>query len=138
MRNLFRLFASLWNGAVHTVLRLAEGRDWNLLFKVTISSIFWQSVFLYVFFETWTLFCHVFRQHSCICNCLTFLEYCNRSTQFWFLVCDRCQLRISQKLLVLIANTTDLVDSAWYSMVVLCRSACYFHFTLSQWMMNLC
>lgn len=46
MRNLFRLFASLWNGAVHTVLRLAEGRDWNLLFKVTISSIFWQSVFL--------------------------------------------------------------------------------------------
>ncbi|KAF3341036.1 3beta-hydroxysteroid-dehydrogenase/decarboxylase isoform 3 [Carex littledalei] len=36
-RNLFRLFASLWNGGVHTVLRLAEGRDWNLLFKAVLS-----------------------------------------------------------------------------------------------------
>jgi hypothetical protein len=56
MKDLFRLCASVWNRGVHTLLRLAEGRDWNLLVKVTISP-FLANIFF--FMKLGPIFCQV-------------------------------------------------------------------------------
>ncbi|KAJ3691619.1 hypothetical protein LUZ61_020783 [Rhynchospora tenuis] len=42
---LFQCLASVWNGGVRTVLRLAEGRDWKLLLKAVSSLYFLRLLF---------------------------------------------------------------------------------------------
>lgn len=77
-KDLFRLCASVWNGGVHTVLRLAEGRDWNLLFKVTISSILAN---YFSFFLFWNLD----PSFAKFVNSMSIVEYRNCLTFFWIL-----------------------------------------------------